>query len=68
MFGKTPVSVKVGKVTRKAVALTLTSREPFAFTGTATIMSTAKRPKALSGATRFSLGKPPSSLCGSSGR
>ena len=52
------MSVKVGKVTRKAVALTLTSRETFAFTGTATLLSSAKKPKALSGAARFSLGKP----------
>ncbi|MDA0180907.1 hypothetical protein OJ997_11430 [Solirubrobacter phytolaccae] len=53
-FGRTPVSVKLGKVTRRAVTVTLTSRERFAFTGTATL----RVGKALSRAAKFSLGKP----------
>lgn len=57
-FGRAPVSVKVGKVSRTGVAITVTSRERFAFTGSATLRSSAKKPKTLSKAARFSLGKP----------
>jgi len=56
-FSGKPVTVKLGKVTRTRAVLTLTSREAFAFTGKATLFSTAKKPKARSGAQAFSLAK-----------
>jgi hypothetical protein len=54
-FGTTPVNVKLGKVSKTTVALTLTSAETFPFTGTATLLSAAKKPKAQSGTGSFSL-------------
>ena len=54
-FGKAPVTVKLGKVTKTAVALTLTSKETFAFTGTATLLTAGKKPKAQSKPASFSL-------------
>jgi hypothetical protein len=54
-FGRQPVTVKLGKVTRTSAVFTLTSKEAFAFTGTATLLTTAKKPKAQSKAAPFSL-------------
>jgi hypothetical protein len=53
-FGAKPITVKLGKVTRTRALVTLTSRETFAYTGTA-VLRTAK--KTQSGTARFSLAK-----------
>ncbi|HEY6888197.1 MAG TPA: fibronectin type III domain-containing protein, partial [Solirubrobacter sp.] len=57
VFSSKPVTVKLGKVTRTSAAVTLTSKEAFAFTGKATLLTTAKRPKAQSKVAAFSLAK-----------
>ncbi|WP_028068063.1 carboxypeptidase regulatory-like domain-containing protein [Solirubrobacter soli] len=54
-FGATPVTVKLGKVTRTSAVVTLTSKEAFAFTGKATLLTAAKKPKAQSKIASFSL-------------
>jgi hypothetical protein len=56
-FGARPLVVRLGKVTRTSAVVTLTSREAFAFTGKATLLTAAKKPKARSKAASFSLAK-----------
>jgi hypothetical protein len=56
-FGAKPVAVKLGKVTRTSAVITLTGKEAFAFTGKATLLTTAKKPKAQSKVASFSLAK-----------
>ena len=54
-FGKAPVTVKLRRVTKTAISLTLTSKETFAFTGKSTLLTAGKKPKALSRTGSFSL-------------
>ncbi len=52
------MKLKLGKVTRTSVVVTLTSAEKFAFTGKATLFAPGKKGKAQSKVASFSLGKP----------
>ena len=56
-FGAKPVTAKLGKVTRTSAVVTLTSKAAFAFTGKATLLTTAKKPRAQSKVASFSLAK-----------